>query len=164
MHPISESVKLAFAHNYREILDDSVENGESRIDFIETFKELFLAARQPLWPADEQRCDLAWGRRHVPRPRLGYSGAKVFCSRSAQSRDKSRNHSAAAAIALIANFAPELSGIVTALFPALLEVFAKLFDFAWLALRFATFRELAGSQKAADCLALEAEHAADRFL
>jgi len=74
------------------------------------------------------------------------AGRKYFVP-GARKVDPSCNHSAAAAIALIANFAPELSGILTALFPPLLEVLAKLFDFVWLALRFATFGELAGSRK-----------------
>jgi len=71
---------------------------------------------------------------------------------------------AAAAITPMANFAPELSGIVTALFPALLEIPAKVFDLAWLALPSETFGKLAGSQKVPDCLSLDAEHAADGFL
>ncbi len=80
-----------------------------------------------------------------------------------ESLTPSRNHAAAAVVAPIADFAPELSGIVAALFPALLEVLAKLFDLARVPLRFATFGELAGSQKAPDSLSLDSEHAADGF-
>src|SRR6185312_2105546 len=71
-------------------------------------------------------------------------------------RYQSRDHAAVANTTLIANFTPELPGVMASLFPAPLQIIAKVLHTGCLPLRLAALGESTGSQKAPDRFSLDA--------